>query len=64
MVVRGVGGVILCVLGALWIAQGTGAVSGSGMSGKSQYAFLGALVVLVGAYLLYQAWRIRGRARR
>jgi hypothetical protein len=33
------------------------------MSGHAQYAFLGALVVLVGAYLLFQAWRIRGRTR-
>jgi hypothetical protein len=34
MLVRAVGGVVLCLVGVLWIAQGSGAMSGSSMSGK------------------------------
>jgi hypothetical protein len=59
MLVRGIGGVILCLFGVVWIAQGTGAMSGSSMSGHGQYAALGAVVAL-----LVQAWRVRSRARR
>jgi protein-S-isoprenylcysteine O-methyltransferase Ste14 len=59
--VRGVIGIVLCLLGGLWIAQGTNVVKGSGMSGHSQYAVLGAVVVLIGVGLLVWAWRNRGR---
>lgn len=61
MVVRGIGGIVLVVLGAVWIAQGTGVLGGSGMSGKGQYAVLGAVVVPAGLALLGLAWRVRGR---
>jgi hypothetical protein len=61
MLVRGIGGIILVVLGAIWIAQGTGAMSGSGMSGHGQYAVLGAVVALIGLFLLLRAWRVRNR---
>ncbi|UXX92758.1 hypothetical protein N7U49_11435 [Streptomyces sp. AD2-2] len=61
MVVRGVGGIILVVLGAVWIAQGVGAVNGSAMSGHGQYAVLGVVVALVGLFLLVRAWQIRNR---
>jgi hypothetical protein len=61
MLVRGIGGIVLLVLGAVWIAQGTGAMSGSAMSGHGQYALLGVVVALVGLFLLVQAWRVRNR---
>jgi K+-transporting ATPase A subunit len=61
MLVRGIGGIILVVLGAVWIAQGTGAMSGSAMSGHGQYAVLGVVVALIGLFLLVQAWRVRNR---
>jgi hypothetical protein len=61
MVVRGVGGIILVVLGAVWIAQGVGAMNGSAMSGHGQYAVLGVVVALVGRFLLVRAWQIRNR---
>jgi hypothetical protein len=64
MLVRAVGGVVLCLVGVLWIAQGSGAMSGSSMSGKGQYTALGVVVALIGIFLLVQAWRVRGRARR
>ncbi|MFE2888153.1 hypothetical protein ACUXZZ_34195 [Streptomyces graminifolii] len=61
MMVRGVGGIILVVLGAVWIAQGVGAMNGSAMSGHGQYAVLGGVVALVGLFLLVRAWQIRNR---
>jgi hypothetical protein len=52
--IRGIAGVVLCALGALWIAQGSGAVQGSGMSGHGQFALLGGVAVAAGLALL--AW--------
>ena len=59
---RGVIGVVLCLIGAVWIAQGTGALHGSGMTGHGGYAVLGAVVVLIGLALLVWAIRIRRNA--
>jgi len=65
MWIRGIAGVVLCLIGAVWIAQGTGALHGSGMSGHGRYALLGVVVFLIGLALLAWAWRIRGsRLRR
>jgi hypothetical protein len=64
MLVRGIGGIILVLLGAVWVAQGTGSMSGSAMSGHGQYAVLGVVVALIGIFLLVQAWRVRGRQAR
>ena len=59
--IRGIAGIILCALGALWIAQGSGAMHGSGMSGHGQFALLGVVVVIVGLALLVWAVLIRRR---
>jgi uncharacterized membrane protein HdeD (DUF308 family) len=56
---RGIAGVVACLIGALWILQGTDVVHGSGMSGHGLYAVLGVVLVLIGAALLARAWRIR-----
>jgi hypothetical protein len=57
---RGVIGVICCLAGAVWIAQGTNALGGSKMmSGHAGYAVLGGIVVVIGLALLGWAWRIR-----
>jgi len=56
---RGIVGLVLCAVGAVWIAQGTGAMHGSGMSGHRQYAVLGIVVVVVGVALLLWARRVR-----
>jgi len=57
-------GVVLCVVGLLWIGQGTDVVQGSSMTGHSQYAVLGAVVALVGVIVLFSARRARRRRRR
>jgi hypothetical protein len=51
----------LCLVGAVWIAQGTNALHGSGMSGHGQWAVIGAVFVVIGLGVLASAWR---RARR
>jgi hypothetical protein len=56
---RGIVGGILCLAGAVWIAQGTGALHGGGMSGHGQYAILGAIVFFIGAALVVWAGRVR-----
>jgi hypothetical protein len=58
---RGVAGVVMCVVGDVWIAQGTDALHGSGMSGQGQWAVIGVVVALIGFALLAWAWRIRIR---
>lgn len=56
---RGAIGVVLCLVGALWIAQGTDAFHGSGMSGHGLYAVLGGAIVLMGLAPVTWAVRIR-----
>ena len=55
MWIRGIAGVALCALGALWIAQGSGTMHGGGMSGHASFALLGGVVVIVGLALLVWA---------
>jgi hypothetical protein len=59
MWIRGIPGVVLCLIGTVWIGQGTDAVHGSSMSGHGGYAALGVVTVLIGLVLLAWAWRIR-----
>jgi hypothetical protein len=54
---RGTVGVVLCLVGAVWIAQGTNALHGSGMSGHEQWAVIGAVCVVIGLAVLASAWR-------
>jgi protein-S-isoprenylcysteine O-methyltransferase Ste14 len=61
--VRTVVGVVMILLGGLWISQGTGAVQGSMMSGHGQYTALGVVVVLLGVACVLWGWRSRGSKR-
>jgi hypothetical protein len=51
--------ILLMLLGAVWILQGANILAGSVMSGQSQWLYIGIVVVLAGAGLLY--WLRRGR---
>jgi drug/metabolite transporter (DMT)-like permease len=55
---RGIIGIVLCLVGLVWIAQGTNALSGSKlMSGHGQYTLLGVVVLLVGlVFIVWAAW--------
>lgn len=58
---RRVVGFLLCVVGVVWIAQGTNLLHGSTMSGHEGYTALGALVLLAGIAVL--VWTERRRKR-
>lgn len=54
-----IGGVLLLLLGAIWILQGANVIGGSTMSGQSQWLYIGIVVALVGAGLIYFMRRTR-----
>lgn len=56
---KGVIGVILALIGLVWIGQGTMLLPGSFMSGQIQWAIIGLVVLIIGAWLLWSAFRPR-----
>ncbi len=56
---KGVIGVILALIGLVWIGQGTMLLPGSVMSGHIQWAIIGLVVLAVGVWLLWSAFRPR-----
>ncbi len=59
---RGVIGVVLCLVGLVWIGQGTDVLSNSKlMSGHGQYTLLGVVVLVAGLALV--AWAVRIQRR-
>ena len=64
MFARRVLGVILIAVGAVWIAQGTGALGGSFMTGEGPWTVIGAMFALFGGALLIGAARDAQRTRR
>jgi hypothetical protein len=59
MWVRGIIGTVLCVVGGVWVAQGTGALHGSGMTGHGQYTALGTIVIVIGLVMVIWADQAR-----
>jgi hypothetical protein len=59
---RIVGGVLCVLIGLVWIGQGLDLIQGSGMSGKVQYAIIGAVVALAGLWLLWGPLQARRRS--
>jgi LPXTG-motif cell wall-anchored protein len=55
-------GVILLLIGAVWILQGINLLPGSFMSGQILYAVLGLILAAGGAFLLYFSNRRRKAA--
>lgn len=58
---RVVGGVLLVLIGLVWIGQGLNMIGGSAMSGHPIYALLGLVVGAVGAWLCWGAVRAWAR---
>jgi hypothetical protein len=56
---KGIVGVVLVVVGLLWIGQGTGMLPGSLMSGQAMWAIIGLVLVVVGGWLLWSIARAR-----
>jgi hypothetical protein len=53
-------GVLLLLVGGVWILQGVGILPGSFMTGEMQWAVYGAIAALVGAALLFVGFRRKG----
>ncbi|MBK5288925.1 MAG: hypothetical protein JJE46_10700, partial [Acidimicrobiia bacterium] len=58
---RRVVGVVLVVVGAVWLLQGLDLLGGSSMTGNTFWAVVGAPVVVVGVVLLWSTSRSRSR---
>jgi hypothetical protein len=52
-------GVLVFLIGALFIGQGTNVIHGSSMSGHGGYAGLGGVLLVIGLGLIIWAWRLR-----
>jgi hypothetical protein len=52
-------GIILVLLGGLWIAQGSNLMAGSAMSGQSMWLWIGVAVAVLGVVALVWANRRR-----
>ena len=50
-------GALLVLLGAVWILQGANILGGSVMSGQNQWLYIGIILALVGAGIVYWARR-------
>jgi hypothetical protein len=55
-------GVVLVLVGLVWALQGFDVMGGSGMSGKTMWAVIGPIVVVVGLVLLVVGGRWVRRA--
>ena len=53
-------GVVLLVVGGVWIGQGVGVVHGSFMTGHAIWAVIGAIAMLFGVALLFGVRRESG----
>jgi hypothetical protein len=54
-----IAGIILVLLGALWVLQGANIVGGSVMSGKSAWLYVGIVLVIFGLMALIWTYRRR-----
>jgi hypothetical protein len=57
-------GVLLTLIGVVWILQGTGLLPGSMMSGQSFWAWMGLLALIGGVVLLFFGARRRASGSR
>ncbi len=52
-------GVLVVLMGLVWMFQGLGLISGSFMSGSTTWAVIGPVVALVGAFMVVVGLRRR-----
>jgi hypothetical protein len=57
MLARRIIGIVLCLIGVVWIGQGIGTIKGSFMTGQAFWAVMGGLALLFGITLLRSARR-------
>lgn len=54
-------GVVLVLIGLVWLLQGLGYIHGSGMTGNTLWAVVGPIVEVIGVVLAIQGRRGRSR---
>jgi len=62
-VVRVAVGVLLALVGAVWLGQGVGWIGGSFMTGSAVWAVIGAVCIAAAVWLVVTARRRPGRRR-
>ncbi len=60
MWVKIVVGVVLGLLGVIWLGQGLNVIKGSFMTGQPQWAVIGAVLIAVAVWLLWSGIRAAG----
>jgi hypothetical protein len=63
MWVKVIVGVLVGLLGLVWLGQGLNLIKGSFMTGQPQWAVIGVVLILVAAWLLWSAIQQRGGQR-
>ena len=58
---KGIFGVLLLLLGALWSLQGLDILPGSIMSGQTMWLVIGIVLILLGGWLLWSLRAARGK---
>jgi hypothetical protein len=58
--IRAISGILCVLVGLIWIGQGIGLIPGSFMTGQTQWAAIGLVLLAFGAWLL---WGLRQRRR-
>ncbi|HTO33660.1 MAG TPA: hypothetical protein VL202_21185 [Pararhizobium sp.] len=51
---KNIAGILVILLGALWILQGANILTGSPMSGNREWLVIGAILIAFGLGLLYE----------
>jgi hypothetical protein len=59
--IRLIVGIVVGLLGLLWLGQGLNLIKGSFMTGQTQWAIIGVVLLLVATWLIWGA--VRGRSR-
>jgi hypothetical protein len=58
--VRLIVGILLGLVGLVWLGQGLNLIKGSMMTGQAQWAVIGVVLIIVAAWLVWGAARARG----
>ena len=54
-----IAGVLVGLLGIVWLGQGVGLIRGSFMTGQAMWAIIGAVLVVIAAWLLWSVVQSR-----
>jgi len=55
-----IAGILVGLLGIVWLGQGVGLIRGSFMTGQAMWAIIGAVLIVFAVWLLWSTLRSRG----